>query len=148
MLGRMTERHNNICELLCREITQRRGVKAISRNVPVQLFARNATLPDRSKKLRPDIWFEEGDRLILVEVTVPYGNVREEDLENSDDENSDSNSSSGSTNSVSANEENLVNEGKSHVKKKSVVTMLDLRRKEKLEKYSQLIEDCKSTYYF
>jgi hypothetical protein len=152
MLGRMTERHDNICELLCRAITQRRGVRAISRNVPVQLFARNKALPDRSKKLRPDIWFEDGDRLILVEVTVPYGNVREEDLDYSDDEssssssNSNSNSGSEAENLESSKDESQGNKEKHRGKKKSVLTTLDLRRKEKLEKYSQLIEDCKSTW--
>jgi hypothetical protein len=80
---------------------------------------KNQTLPDDTKKLKPDIWFEKDGKLFIVEMTVPYGSRTRYNVSHEDGE-----------------EEETFEE----------MSTLEDKRREKVRKYKKLLKDCKDVF--
>jgi hypothetical protein len=85
----MTERHNNVVEMIAKALLTRRSEIIIKRNSTIKLHGRAAILPERSSHLKPDLWFEQGNTLYIVEVTIPYANITNVNRQQSELDSSD-----------------------------------------------------------
>jgi hypothetical protein len=119
----MTFRHNSICNILVEAVLRHHKKPTIKQNSTIKPIGRNSELPDDTKILKPDIWFEKDGVIHVIEVTVPYAmqtklferrNVNEDDEEAENDP--------------------------------EEISTLEVRRREKVRKYQKLLEDCKKVF--
>lgn len=101
-----TSRHDAVQNVLLKHLTE---VKRLNVHSNQTVRGRSSErLNGDSANLKPDLWWWEGDRLMLAEFTIPYGMLTDKN---------------GETEST-----------------------LTSRRREKLEKYSNLRDDCASQF--
>ena len=112
---RITARHNSIAKVICDGLMDMYGYSCPPLNENSNVFLPDAdSLPDRSKNLKPDIWYIYEDprtqkkSMMIIEITCPYGMLTDSP------------------------------QGR--------ISSLDLREKEKADKYKNLIEDIKNTW--
>jgi hypothetical protein len=112
-------RHNLNFRIIGQAILKHKKKPIIKYNSSIVFPHKNQTLPDDTKKLRPDIWFEKDVELFIVEVTMPYGSRTRYNVPHEDGE----------------EEENF-----------EEMSTLEVRRREKIRKYKKLVEDCKKVF--
>jgi hypothetical protein len=110
---KMTYRHNQICKILAQAILKHQHRPIIKYNSTIILPQKRQRLPEDTRILKPDIWFEREGELFIIEVTIPYGSkTRYKKHTEEEDE---------SLEELSA---------------------IEVRRMEKERKYRKLVEDC------
>jgi hypothetical protein len=116
----MTVRHNQICTILVEAVIKSYKNSIIKQNSRIKPLGRSQELPDDTKILKPDIWFEQDGTLHIIEVTVPYAQQtqRFEHREGEEEEVPDA----------------------------EELSTLEVRRREKVAKYSKLVQDCKRIF--
>jgi hypothetical protein len=73
----MTFRHNSVCKVLVQAILKHFKRPIVKPNSTIRLPGREHELPEDSRILKPDIWFEKDGVIHLIEVTVPYWKLTE-----------------------------------------------------------------------
>jgi hypothetical protein len=116
----MTVRHNQICTILVEAVIKSYKSSSIKQNSRIKPMGRTQELPEDTKILKPDIWFEHDGTLHIIEVTIPYAQQTQK-FEHRDGE---------------EEEEPDAEE----------LSTLEVRRREKVAKYSKLVQDCKSIF--
>jgi hypothetical protein len=119
-MNKMTFRHNQICKILVQAVLKHRKKPIIKQNSTISFPNREAELPEDTRILKPDIWFETNGELYLIEVTVPYATK--------------------TTHTIPSEEE----EGGEEVSEE--MSTLEVRRREKVRKYSKLVSDCERVF--
>lgn len=79
-MARITKRHNSIARIISDEIRNMRGFDCPPLNENSTIYIRDHDqLPDRSKNLKPDIWYIDENAqsskktINVIEITCPYG---------------------------------------------------------------------------
>jgi hypothetical protein len=125
-LQKMTDRHNMICNILVEAVLKHFQSPTIKQNSRIKPIGKRVELPEDSKILKPDIWFEKDDVIYIIEVTVPYAmqttRFPARNIEDDDDDN------------------------ERNVPDPEELSTLEVRRREKVRKYSKLKEDCSRVF--
>jgi hypothetical protein len=114
---KMTYRHNQICKILAQAILKHQHRPIIKYNSTIILPQKRQRLPEDTRILKPDIWFEREGELFIIEVTIPYGSKTRHNIHTDEEE------------------ESL-----------EELSTLEVRRMEKERKYRKLVEDCERIY--
>jgi hypothetical protein len=134
----MTKRHDDVVELIARMIEAKQNGIILHRNSTIRIPSQNMQLSSEVSNLRPDLWFvTPGEKkLTLVEVTVPYGSRTKERSSRDDDEEEDEDGPI-----LISTTRREVLRGQEEDSEKETAT-LEIRRRDKVEKYQKLIEEC------